>query len=141
MLVSTKGRYALSVMIDLAEHNSGEFIPLTDIADRQDISEKYLESIVAALSRTGKVESLRGKGGGYRLSRRPEKYTVYEILECTESTLAPVAELNSSRTDTAASSAKVQKMWDDLSENIVDYFKGITIEDLSDTEEMYDFII
>ena len=75
MKISTRGRYALRVMIDLAEHNSGEYIPLTDIAGRQEISEKYLESIVSMLSKSGFLMSLRGKGGGYRLTRLPEEPT------------------------------------------------------------------
>ena len=91
MLVSTKGRYALRVMIDLAEHSSGGYIPLKDIAERQDISEKYLESIVVLLSKAGLLEGLRGKGGGYRLKRKPEEYRVSEILKLTEGSLAPVS--------------------------------------------------
>ena len=87
MLVSTKGRYALRVMIDLAEHSSGGYIPLKDIAERQDISEKYLESIVVLLSKAGLLEGLRGKGGGYKLTRRPEQYTAGSILKITEGTI------------------------------------------------------
>ena len=95
MLVSTKGRYALRVMIDLAEHSSGTYIPLRDIAGRQEISEKYLESIVVLLSRAGLLDGLRGKGGGYKLTRRPEQYTVGCVLRLTEGSLAPVACLES----------------------------------------------
>ena len=91
MLISTKGRYALRVMIDLAEHRSGEFISLKEIAQRQEISEKYLESIIRTLVKAKVVESLRGKGGGYRLTKNPEKYTVGSILRLTEESLAPVA--------------------------------------------------
>ena len=80
MLISTKGRYALRVMIDLAEHRSGEFISLKEIAQRQEISEKYLESIIRTLVKAKVVESLRGKGGGYRLTKNPEQYTVGSIL-------------------------------------------------------------
>ena len=141
MLVSTKGRYALSVMIDLAEHNSGEFIPLVDIADRQDISEKYLESIVSKLSRADLVESLRGKGGGYRLSRQPELYSVYEILNCTETSLETVSDVSSKRTDTAIASEKVVNMWKGLDEKIVGYLKNVTLDELVDNGGMYDFVI
>lgn len=141
MLVSTKGRYALSVMIDLAEHNSGEFIPLVDIADRQDISEKYLESIVSKLSRADLVESLRGKGGGYRLSRQPELYSVYEILNCTETSLEAVSDVFSKRTDTAIASEKVVNMWKGLDEKIVGYLKSVTLDELVDNGGMYDFVI
>ena len=141
MLVSTKGRYALSVMIDLAEHNSGEFIPLVDIADRQDISEKYLESIVSKLSRADLVESLRGKGGGYRLIRQPELYSVYEILNCTETSLETVSDVSSKRTDTAIASEKVVNMWKGLDEKIVGYLKNVTLDELVDNGGMYDFVI
>ena len=84
MLISTKGRYALRVMIDLAEHRSGEFVSLKEIAQRQEISEKYLESIIRTLVKAKVVESLRGKGGGYRLTKNPEQYTVGSILRLTE---------------------------------------------------------
>ena len=90
-MISTKGRYALRVMIDLAEHNSGGYVPLADIAKRQEISEKYLESIVSMLSKKGLVDALRGKGGGYRLNRAPDQYTVADILYVTEGSMAPVA--------------------------------------------------
>ena len=91
MKISTKGRYAIRVMIDLAEHNTGEYIPLMDIAGRQEISEKYLESIVAVLSKNDLLISLRGKGGGYKLARQPQEYRVGEILRLTEGSFAPVA--------------------------------------------------
>ena len=84
MKISTKGRYALRVLIDLSERNPNEFIPLTDIADKQGISEKYLESIVSVLIKNDYLISLRGKGGGYKLSRQPDEYTVGEILRVTE---------------------------------------------------------
>ena len=91
MTVSTKGRYALRVMVDLAEHASGDFIPLRAVAERQNISQKYLEAIMSSLSKAGLVEGAHGKGGGYRLCRAPEEYSVREILEVTEGDLAPVA--------------------------------------------------
>lgn len=89
MKISTKGRYALRVMIDLAEHNGGAFIPLRDIAARQEISEKYLESIISVLVKDGILTGLRGKGGGYRLSQPAESITVARILTLTEGNLAP----------------------------------------------------
>ena len=91
MMVSTKGRYALRVMIDLAEHDDGLYIPLKEIAARQDISEKYLESIVKLLTRNGDLVGVRGKGGGYRLTRSPEEYTVGSILRLTEGGWPPWA--------------------------------------------------
>ena len=91
MKISTRGRYAIRVMLDLAEHNTGEYIPLMDIAKRQEISEKYLEAIVASLSKNGFVRSLRGKGGGYQLLKDPSEYTIGSILRLTEGSLAPIA--------------------------------------------------
>ena len=89
MMISTKGRYALRVMLDLASHLDSGYIPLAEIAARQGISEKYLESILSVLSKAGLLDALRGKGGGYRLSKKPEDYSVYDILCLTEGTLAP----------------------------------------------------
>ena len=96
MMISTKGRYALRVMIDLAENGGGKYLPLRDVAERQHISEKYLESIIVLLSRAGYLEGMRGKGGGYRLTREPGEYTVGSILRLTEGDLAPVACLSGS---------------------------------------------
>lgn len=131
MKISTKGRYALRVMIDLAEHNTGEYIPLMDIANRQEISEKYLEAIVSVLSKNDFVLSLRGKGGGYKLAQSPELYTVGSILHLTEGSLAPVACLEKKPNRcTRAAGCKTIKMWENLEELIDDYFDGITIADL-----------
>lgn len=91
MMISTKGRYALRVMIDLAESGPEEYVPLKEIADREEISRKYLENIMTVLSKAGLVDAIHGKGGGYRLNRRPEEYTLAEILNLTEGTLAPVS--------------------------------------------------
>ena len=97
MLISTKGRYALRVMADLAEHPSEGYIPLKEIAQRQEISEKYLESILKLLVKGKILTGLRGKGGGYRLNKAPEEYTVASILDLTEETLAPVSCLEKTR--------------------------------------------
>ena len=91
MKISTKGRYALRLMLDLAIHSEGSAVPLRDVAQRQDISDKYLEQIVTQLSRAGLVRSVRGAGGGYLLTRTPEGYTVGEILRVLEGSLAPVS--------------------------------------------------
>ena len=97
MMISTKGRYALRVMLDLADQTKGSYIPLKDIAHRQEISVKYLENILASLSRAGLVEAIRGKGGGYRLRRDPANYTLGEIIRAAEgSSLAPVSCLDCS---------------------------------------------
>ena len=136
MLISTKGRYALRVMIDLAEHQSEDFIPLKVIAERQEISEKYLESIIKLLVKAKLLNGLRGKGGGYQLTRAPEQYTVGSILRLTEGTLAPVACLE----DGAAScprmaSCRTLPLWQGLNKVINDYLDNVTLADLvqSDT--------
>lgn len=131
MLVSTKGRYALRVMIDLAQRAPGAYVPLRDIAGRQEISEKYLESIVKLLTRGGLVEGLRGKGGGYRLVRRPEQYTVGEILRLTEDTLAPVACLSGEENACVrAGACKTLPMWEKLREIVTDYLDSVTLDTL-----------
>ena len=106
MKISTRGRYAIRVMLDLAEHNNGEYIPLMDIAKRQEISEKYLEQIISVLNKAGYVKSVRGPQGGYLLQRRPEEYTVGMILRLTEGSLASVNVLfkdNTQETETTQS--------------------------------------
>ena len=142
MLISTKGRYALRVMIDLAEHRSGEFISLKEIAQRQEISEKYLESIIRTLVKAKVVESLRGKGGGYRLTKNPEQYTVGEILRLTEGSLAPVACLDGdckgcSRSD----ECPTLDVWKNLDKLINDYLDGVTLDTLVAPNEGYDYVI
>ena len=96
MIVSTKGRYALRVMIDLAEHQKDGYIPMKDVAERQHVSLKYMEKIMPVLSKNNLVEGVHGKGGGYRLTRQPADYTVGEILRLTEGDMAPVACLEGS---------------------------------------------
>lgn len=131
MMVSTKGRYALRVMIDLAEHPAAGYIPLREIAQRQEISEKYLEIILKLLVRENLLTGLRGKGGGYRLNREPEQYTVGEILRCTEDSLAPVACLESAHNECLRSAeCRTLPMWEKLNKMVNDYFDGITIADL-----------
>ena len=142
MIVSTKGRYALRVMIDLAEHRSGEFISLKEIAQRQEISEKYLESIIRTLVKAKVVESLRGKGGGYRLTKNPEQYTVGEILRLTEGSLAPVACLDGdckgcSRSD----ECPTLDVWKNLDKLINDYLDGVTLDQLVAPNHGYDYVI
>lgn len=130
-MISTKGRYALRVMIDLAEHQTGEYIPLKAIAQRQGISEKYLESILKALVRENLLTGVRGKGGGYRLTRAPETYTVGEILRLTEGSLAPVACLED-RAESCCRMAECRTlpMWRKLDALIQNFFDGITLADL-----------
>lgn len=131
MLISTKGRYALRVMIDLAEHQTDEFVSLKGIAKRQEISEKYLESIIRMLVKARMLESLRGKGGGYKLRKAPEQYTVGSILRMTEESLAPVACLEEGA-DACPRMAKCRtlSLWKGLDKVINDYLDKVTIADL-----------
>ena len=131
MLISTKGRYALRVMIDLAEHRSEEFISLREIAVRQEISEKYLESIIRMLVKAKVVESLRGKGGGYRLNKAPDQYTAGSILRLTEESLAPVACLEEGADPCPrAGRCRTLSLWQGLDKAIHDYLESVTIADL-----------
>ena len=131
MLISTKGRYALRVMIDLAENKSEDFISLRGIAQRQEISEKYLESIIRMLVKARVVESLRGKGGGYRLNKAPEQYTVGSILRLTEESLAPVSCLEENA-DACPRAGKCQTLTlgQGLDKVIHEYLESVTIADL-----------
>ena len=135
MKISTKGRYAIRVILDLAEHNTGEYTPLDDIAKRQEISEKYLESIVSVLVKNDLLTALRGKGGGYKLVKEPDEYTVASILKVTEGSFAPIAclEHQPNRCDRAGF-CKTLKMWEGLQQLIEDYFENITILDLMDDD-------
>ncbi|MGN1028034.1 MAG: RrF2 family transcriptional regulator [Faecousia sp.] len=131
MLISTKGRYALRVMIDLAEHQTEEFVSLKGIAQRQEISEKYLESIIRMLVKARVLESLRGKGGGYRLKKSPDQYTVGSILQLTEESLAPVSCLEQNADACPrASFCRTLPLWKGLDKVIRDYLEGVTIADL-----------
>ena len=143
MKISTRGRYALRVMLDLAEHNNGEYIPLMDIARRQEISEKYLESIVSVLSKQKFVKALRGEGGGYRLAKTPAEYTIGSILRITEGSMAPVACLDDHPNHCErASSCKTLQMWENFYNLINEYFDGITLEDLLEQKsDVGDYII
>ena len=143
MKISTRGRYAIRVMLDLAEHNNGEYIPLMDIAKRQEISEKYLESIVSVLSKQKFVKALRGKVGGYRLVRTPAEYTIGSILRLTEGSLAPVACLEHDPNQCERIAVcKTLKMWEGAYKVITEYFDGITIADLlADTTDVGNYII
>ncbi len=143
MKVSTRGRYAIKVMIDLAEHDNGDFIPLSDIAKRQEISEKYLEAIVSMLSKAGFLQSLRGKGGGYKLSRQSDEYTVREVLEVTEGSLAPVPDEDmTSLGNPHVSAFRTAEMWKGLYDVMVRYLDSVSIKDLAGEDSgQYDFVI
>ena len=136
MIVSTKGRYALRVMIDLAEHQAERYVPLNEVAARQDISEKYLENILKVLVQNGFLEGLRGKGGGYRLTRSPDQYTVAEILLLTEGSLAPVSCLTpGAPACERMANCRTYTMWKGLNDLIADYFGKITLADLAAPEQ------
>ena len=134
MMISSKGRYALRVMIDLAEHDPQRYIPLKEIAQRQNISEKYLEIIIKSLSKNHFVEGLRGKGGGYRLVRKPETYTIASILEISEGTLAPVSCLSDD--------SQTLPIWEGLYKVVKDCLENITLDELTEAGHIgNDYII
>ena len=143
MLISTKGRYALRLMIDLAEHQSEEYISLKEIADRQDISEKYLESIIKLLVKARLLNGVRGKGGGYQLTRAPEQYTVGSILRLTEESLAPVSCLEPDADICPRShQCRTLSLWQGLDKVINDYLDNITLADLMHSDpDGYDYVI
>lgn len=131
MKISTRGRYALRVMIDLAEHNSGKYIRLKDIVERQDISQKYLEGIMTDLSKAELLDGQHGKGGGYKLNRAPEDYTVGEILRVTEGDLAPIACLEQgAERCLRAEECRTLPMWKKLYAIINEYFDSVSLADL-----------
>ena len=130
-MISTKGRYALRVMLDLAQQEQNRFIPLNEIAQRQQISKKYLEIILKTLVTENLLQGLRGKGGGYRLTRKPEEYTVGEILELTEGTLASVACLKDNANNCERKDiCMTLPMWQKFDKMVHDFFYHITLEDL-----------
>ena len=144
MKTSTKGRYALRLMLDLALNNTGEPIRIKDIAARQEISDKYLEQIISTLNKAGFVKSIRGPQGGYRLTKEPAQYTVGMILRLTEGSLAPVAcledEVNTcERQDTCAT----LKLWQMLNTAISDVVDHVTLADLVEwqNEKMSNYVI
>lgn len=131
MMISTRGRYCLRVMIDLAEHQGEGYIRMKEVADRQGISLKYLEKILPSLAKNNIVDGIQGKGGGYRLTRKPEEYTLGEILRLTEGSLAPVAclECNASPCD-RASDCRTLPIWTELDRRINEYLDSVTVADL-----------
>lgn len=135
MKISTKGRYAVRVMLDLAVHNTGEYIKVKQIAERQEISEKYLEQIISVLNKAGFVKSTRGAQGGYRIAGNPENYTVGMVLRLTEGKLCPVScledEVNQcGRCDTC----ETLTVWKELHEAINKVVDGVTIADLANRQ-------
>ena len=141
-MISTRGRYALRVMIDLAEHGGGDFVPMKEVAARQEISLKYIERIMPLLTKENLVEGQHGKGGGYRLCRPPEEYSVGEILRITEGELAPVACLErGAKPCPRAAECRTLPMWKKYYAMTNEFFDGISIADLMKNGASYDYVI
>lgn len=136
MKISTKGRYALRMLIDLAEHKESGYISLKDVAKRQQISKKYLEQIIPIFNHTGMLLTNRGAQGGYKLARTPDKYTIAEILRLTEGSIAPVACLDQEPNECERSAECVTlPIWQGLYDVIKEYLEGITLQDILDQEQ------
>ena len=135
MMISTRGRYALRVLIDLAEHADDAYVPMKEVAQRQEISLKYLEKILPVLAKNNLIDGVHGKGGGYKLTRKPEEYTIGEILRLTEGCLAPVSclECNAKECHRTAE-CRTLPMWLELHTVINTYLDGVTIADLMRTD-------
>ncbi len=143
MMISTRGRYALRVLVDLAEQDSDRYITLREIAERQEISEKYLESIVKELVRAGFLDGLRGKGGGYRLARSAEELNVLDVLQATEGAMAPVACLEEGAKPCArAAQCRTLPLWKGLNDAVRGYLRGFTVRDLAGADGSgFDYVI
>ena len=142
MMISTRGRYALRVLVDMAENQKDGYIPLKDIAARQEISEKYLESIVKILVKEKIVTAVRGKGGGYRLGRLPEEISVERILILTEGSLAPVACIAENPVCQRMPDCRTLNLWRGLDQVVHEYLAKYSIRDLmSRTDGAFDYVI
>lgn len=130
MKISTRGRYALRIMIDLATNDRGEFIALKDIAERQEVSNKYLEQIIAMLNKAGYLETARGNNGGYKLAKKPSEYRVGDILRATEGKLAPIDCLTDTGICKRKENCKTYSFWEGLDQVITQYVNSKTLEDL-----------
>lgn len=132
MMISTRGRYALRVLADLAQQKDGEYVPMKDIAARQGISLKYLERIVPVLAKNGIIEGQQGKGGGYRLLKRPEECKIGDVLRLTEGDLAPVACLECTAAPCEkANSCKTYPLWVEFYDMITQFFDSKTLADIA----------
>lgn len=137
MKISTKGRYAVRVMLDLALHNTGEYIKVKQIAARQEISEKYLEQIISVLNKAGYVKSARGAQGGYRIAGEPKNYTVGMVLRLTEGSLCPVACLEDEVNECArCDTCETLGVWKELNDAINNVVDNVTIADLAEKQTM-----
>ena len=141
-MISTRGRYALRVLLDLADHCGGSYIPMKDVAARQNISLKYLERILPTLTKAKLIEGVHGKGGGYRLTRAPEDYTVGEILRLTEGDLAPVSCLSPDAPPCERmNECRTIKIWREFYEMTNRYFDSIRLSDLTASDASDNYVI
>lgn len=135
MKISTRGRYALRVLVDLAEHQNGQYIPMKEVAARQDISLNYIERIMPVLTKAKLVEGISGKGGGYQLTKEPDQYKVGDILRLTEGDLAPVTCIGCDAKECARiDKCRTFPMWNKFYELTNEYFDSITLSDLMQSE-------
>ena len=141
-MISTRGRYSIRILLDLAEHRSGDYIPMKDMAQRQDISLKYIGKIMPLLKTAGLVDSSHGIGGGYKLTRAPEQYTLWEILQVAEGDMAPVSCLQKDAAvcDRAAE-CRTLPVWEKYYALTKDYFESVTLADLLDTPLADNYVI
>ena len=142
MVISSKGRYALRVMVDLAEHGGDGYVSMRDVARRQEISDKYAGQIMTLLSRAGLVDGVTGKGGGYRLTRQPQEYPLGEILRLTEGSLAPVACMEEGAHPCGrASKCRTLPVWEGYYRVTREYFSGVTLADLMSLPQGDNYVI
>ncbi len=145
MKISTKGRYALRMLLDLAEHQNCGFIALKDIAERQNISKKYLEQIIPVFNKSSILKASRGSQGGYQLAKTPDKYTVAEILRLTEGSLSPISCVEEEPTECERSSdCAMLPVWQGLYKVINEYLEGITLQNIMEQQKeryMNDYVI
>ena len=141
-MISTKGRYSIRILLDLAEHRNGGYIPIKEVAARQEISLKYVEKLMPALKNAGLIDSTHGIGGGYRLTREPDEYTLWEILRLAEGDLAPVACLQENAAACSrAAECRTLPVWEKYYKLTKDYFSGITLADLMNTPQADNYVI
>ena len=141
-MISTKGRYSVRILLDLAEHRGGGYIPMKEVAARQDISLKYIERLMPALKSAGLIDSVHGAGGGYRLTREPEDYTLWEILTLAEGDLAPVSCLQQNAPPCQrAAECRTLPVWQGYYDVTRSYFSGITLADLMNTPQGGNYVI
>ena len=141
-MISTKGRYSIRILLDLAEHRNGGYIPIKEVAARQEISLKYVEKLMPALKNARLIDSTHGIGGGYRLTREPDEYTLWEILRLAEGDLAPVACLQENAAACSrAAECRTLPVWEKYYELTKDYFSGITLADLMNNPQADNYVI